>query len=61
MGEFVPSKLDPIQEVIQRVRSLKNPNMRDSDCQALEKRFYDQDWVTQLDIYELWLEQPNIA
>jgi DNA-binding protein Fis len=61
MEEFIPSNLDSIQEVIHRVRSSKNPNMRDSDCQALEKRFYDLDWVTQLDIYELWLEQPNIA
>lgn len=59
MEKFVPSNLDPIQEVIQRVRSLKNPNMRNIDCQALEKRFYDQDWVTQLDIYELWLDIDN--
>ena len=59
MEEYVPSNLDPVQEVIQQVRSLKNPNMRDSDCQALEKRFYDQDWVTQLDIYELWLDIDN--
>lgn len=59
MEQFIPTNLDPIQEVIQRVRSLKNPNMRDADCQALEKRFYDQDWTAQLDIYEVWLDIDN--
>lgn len=59
MYEFTPSNLDPISEVIHRVRSLKKPNMKDPDCQALEKRFYDQDWVTQLDIYEVWLDIAN--
>lgn len=59
MEKFTPSNLDPISEVIHRVRSLKKPNMEDIDCQALEKRFYDQDWITQLDIYEVWLDIDN--
>lgn len=59
MEDFIPSNLDPIAEVIQRVRSLKKPNMHDADCQALENRFYDQDWVRQLDIYEVWLDIDN--
>lgn len=59
MDKFTPSNLDPISEVIHRVRSLKKPNMKDQDCQALEKRFYDQDWITQLDIYEVWLDIDN--
>lgn len=59
MEDFIPSNLDPIAEVIQRVRSLKKPNMHDVDCQSLEKRFYDQDWVRQLDIYEVWLDIDN--
>ena len=59
MDKFTPSNLDPIAEVIQRVRLLKKPNMHDIDCQALEKRFYDQDWIAQLDIYEVWLDIDN--
>lgn len=59
MEDFTPSNLDPISEVLHRVRSLKKPNMKEIDCQTLEKRFCDQDWITQLDIYEVWLDIDN--
>lgn len=59
MSNFVPSNLEPIQDVIERVRLVKKPNCKDKDCSELEKRFWDQDWKTQLDIYELWLDIDN--
>lgn len=59
MDKFVPQNLDPMSEVIQRVRSLEKPNMKDVDCQAMEKRFCDQDWMTQLAMYETWLDADN--
>lgn len=59
MDKFIPQNLDPMSEVIQRVRSLNNPDMNDIDCQTMEKRFYDQDWMTQLDMYETWLDIDN--
>ena len=59
METFIPQNLDPMSEVIQRFRSLEKPNMKDKDCQALEKRCCEQDWVSQLDIYEAWLDADN--
>lgn len=59
METFIPQNLDPILEVIKRVRLLKKPNMHNKDCQEIERRFYDQDWMSQLEIYELWLDVDN--
>lgn len=59
MSDFVPENLEPIQDVIERVRSLKSPTYKNKDCQQLEIRFWHQDWNTQLDIYEIWLNIDN--
>lgn len=59
MRDFLPSNLEPIQDVIERVRLVKKPDYKDKDCTEIEKRFWHLDWKTQLDIYELWLDIDN--